>query len=93
MNTVMTSSELTPQIGRIILGQLETPKRESELEIPGYKSWDAWSRQTLSRHLETLAESGYVAREPTPDKVRTPGPWRVTEKGREAMTRGDFLAE
>jgi hypothetical protein len=89
----MTSTPLTPAIGRIILGQLETPKRESQLELEGYRWWDAWDRQRITGFMEALAGRGFIARDPAPEKVRTPGPWRVTEQGREAMTRGDFLGD
>jgi hypothetical protein len=89
----MTSESLTPAIGRIILGQLETPKRESAIVLDGYKTWDAWSVQRMTFFLEALAARGFVARETPPPGVRTPGAWKATEQGREAMTRGDFLAE
>jgi hypothetical protein len=89
----MTSTPLTPALGRIILCQLEEPKRESAIVLDGFKPWDAWDRQRLTGFLEELASRGFVARDPAPEKVRTPGPWRVTEQGREAMTRGDFLGD
>jgi hypothetical protein len=89
----MTSKPLTPQLGRIIIGQLEEPRRESAIVIDGFKSWDAWDRQRLTAFLEELAARGFVARDPTPEGVRTPGPWKATPKGLEARTRGDFLAE
>jgi hypothetical protein len=89
----MTSKPLTPQLGRIILGQLETPKRESAIVLDGFKNWDAWDRQRLTFFLEALAARGFVARDTAPEGIRTPGPWRVTETGREAATRGDFLAD
>jgi hypothetical protein len=89
----MTSTQLSPQIGRIILGQLETPKRESQLEIEGYKPWDAFDRQRITLFLDTLASKNYVARETPPPGIRTPGAWKATTAGREAMTRGDFLAD
>jgi hypothetical protein len=84
---------MTPQIARIILGQLETPKRESAIVLDGFKSWDAWDRQRLTGFLEALAARGFVARDPTPEGVRTPGPWRATPQGLEARTRGDFLGD
>jgi len=89
----MTSRPLTPQLGRIILAQLEEPRRESAIVLDGFKSWDAWDRQRLTAFLEELAARGFVARDPTPEGVRTPGPWKATPKGLEARTRGDFLAE
>ena len=89
----MTSKPLTPQLGRIILAQLEEPRRESAIVLDGFKSWDAWDRQRLTAFLEELASRGFVARDPAPEGVRTPGPWRATPKGLEARTRGDFLAE
>jgi hypothetical protein len=72
---------------------LETPKRESAIVLDGFKNWDAWSVQRLTFFLEALAARGFVARDPAPEGVRTPDPWRATPLGRESMTRGDFLAE
>ena len=56
----MTSKPLTPQIGRIILGQLEQePKYESGIQLEGYRDYyDPWARQRLAAHLEVLCRSG-----------------------------------
>jgi hypothetical protein len=88
----MTSKPLTPQIGRIFLAQLEEPKRESSIVLAGFDSYDAWDRQRITGFLEALQARGFVARDPSPGGVRTPGPWRSTPQGLEAATRGDFLA-
>jgi hypothetical protein len=72
---------------------LETPKHESQLKLEGYRWWDAWDRQRITGFLETLADRGFIARDTAPEKVRTPGPWRMTQEGREAATRGDFLGD
>ena len=66
----MTSKPLTPQLGRIILGQLETPKRESAIVLDGFKNWDAWDRQRLTFFLEALAARGFVARDTAPEGIR-----------------------
>jgi hypothetical protein len=87
----MTSKPLTPQLGRIIISQLEQPKRESAIVLEGFRWWDAWDFQRISGFLEHLAARGYIEREPLPG--RTPGPWKSTPKGVEAATRGDFLAD
>jgi hypothetical protein len=58
----MTSRPLTPALGRIILAQLEEPKRESAIVLEGFKSWDAWDRQRLTGFLEELERRGFVAR-------------------------------
>ena len=89
----MTSKSLTPQIGRIILGQLEQGKRESAIVLDGFNAYDAWDRQRITSFLTELEARGFVARDPAPEGVRTPGPWRATPKGLEAVTRGDFLAD
>jgi hypothetical protein len=89
----MTSKPLTPQIGRIILAQLEEPRRESSIVLDGFRPWDPWDRQRITGFLEELERRGFVARDPVPEGVRTPGPWRSTAQGLEARTRGDFLAE
>jgi hypothetical protein len=89
----MTSKPLTPQLGRIILAQLEEPKRESSIVLDGFKSWDPWAMERLKVFLAELERRGFVARETPPQGIRTPGAWKATEQGREASTRGDFLAE
>ena len=90
----MTSKPLTPQLGRIIIGQLEQePKYESGIQLEGYREYDPWARQRLARHLEVLCRSGFIEREPSAPGVRTLGKWRPTALGLEARTRGDFLAE
>ena len=61
--------------------------------LDGFKNWDAWDRQRLTFFLEALAARGFVAREPTPEHIRTPGPWVSTPLGKEAVCRGDFLAD
>lgn len=86
-----TTQQLTPALGRIILAQLETPKCESQLEIDGFQAWNAWDRQKITMFLDALAARGFVARETPPAGIRTPGAWKATEKGREAMTHGNFL--
>lgn len=84
---------LTPALGRIILAQLEEPRRESAIALDGFSAFDPWDRQHVLEYLAELAARGYVARETPPPGVRTPGAWKATEQGREAMTRGDFLAD
>jgi DNA-binding MarR family transcriptional regulator len=89
----MTSTQLSPQIGRIILAQLEEqPKYESAIEIEGFRMHDAWDRARITTYLQVLEARGFVAREPSPAGRRTLGGWKTTSLGLESMTRGDFLA-
>jgi hypothetical protein len=90
----MTSERTTAQIGRLIIGQLEQePKYESGIQLEGYRAYDPWARQRLARHLEVLAERGFIEREPSGPGVRTLGKWRPTALGLESRTRQDFLAD
>jgi hypothetical protein len=89
----MTSKPLTPQIGRKLLLQLEKAKRESSIVLDGFRPWDPWDRQRVMSFLTELEARGFIARDPAPEGVRTPGPWRATALGLEARTRQDFLAE
>jgi len=59
----MTSQPLTPQLGRIILAQLEEPKRESSIVLDGFRSWDPWAMERLKVFLAELERRGFVARE------------------------------
>lgn len=89
----MTSRPLTPALGRIILGQLEEPKRESSIVLDGFNAFDPWDRERVLRFLQELEARGFIARETPPQGIRTPGAWIATKTGREAAKRGDFLAE
>jgi hypothetical protein len=43
--------------------------------------------------LRSLSGADLSRGDHAPEGVRTPGPWRVSAAGREAMTRGDFLGD
>jgi hypothetical protein len=57
----MTSKPLTPQIGRIILAQLEELKRESAIVLEGFNPFDAWDSRRIAGFLEELEARGFIA--------------------------------
>ena len=66
----MTSKPLTPQIGRILLAQLEELNREPAIVLEGFNPFDAWDSRRVAGFLEELEARVFIAARYDPEAAQ-----------------------